>query len=120
MGGEGIIVNGRLLSGKNSSAGEVKYIVPLFSGLDDVGSSVCTPDQMVRVVARDIVGAVTYLDPQVVCLRSDMTPYPEEIRKELEKFLPESHIPQLIKIENMDEFVMLGTMILCLLQQTEA
>ena len=120
MGGEGIIVNGRLLSGKNSSAGEVKYIVPLFSGLDDVGSSVCTPDQMVRVVARDIVGAVTYLDPQVICLRSDMTPYPEEIRKELEKFLPESHIPQLIKIENMDEFVMLGTMILCLLQQTEA
>lgn len=117
MGGEGIIVNGRLLSGKNSSAGEVKYIVPLFSGLDDVGSAVCTPDQMVRVVARDIVGAVTYLDPEVICLRSDMTPYPEEIRKELQKFLPEDHIPRLVKIENMDEYVMLGTMILCLLQQ---
>ncbi|MEE8808058.1 MAG: ROK family protein [Lactimicrobium sp.] len=117
MGGEGIIVNGHLVTGAHSAAGEVKYIVPLFSGLSDIPHWVETPDQMVPIVARDIVGAVTYLDPEVVCVRSDMTPYMDEIEKELEKFLPADHIPHLIKIDNMDEYVLLGTMLLCLLEK---
>ena len=117
MGGEGIIVNGKLLTGHHAGAGEVKYIIPMLKDLEDIPRRVQTPEQMVKVIAADLIGACTYLDPQVICIRSHMTPDIDAIREEMEKHLPADHIPDFVYIDVMDEYVLLGTMILCLQEE---
>ena len=89
----------------------------MLKDLVDIPRRVQTPEQMVKVVAADLIGACTYLDPQVICIRSHMTPDIDAIREEMEKHLSADHIPDFVYIDVMDEYVLLGTMILCLQEE---
>lgn len=115
-GGQGIIADGHLIPGAHDSAGELRYIIRHLDLVKDVSQPVKTPEEMVHVVTAGIFTACVIVDPQVVCVRSPMTPDMNEIQDELKKYMPESHLPKLVYINNMDEYAMLGEMILVLMK----
>jgi predicted NBD/HSP70 family sugar kinase/cellobiose-specific phosphotransferase system component IIB len=114
VGGQGIVINGSLVEGAHSNAGEIRFVIGHTDAVQGLDYLVQTPEEMVKAVGAGIAMACSIVDPEIVCIRSSMTPDLAEIREELKKYLPDGHIPQLVKILNMDEYVLLGEMILVL------
>lgn len=113
-GGQGIVINGNLVEGAHQSAGELRFVINHLEEVKQIANVVRTPDEMVKIVAAGIAVGCVSCDPELVCVRSCMTPDMDEIRNELKKYMPESHMPELVHITNIDEYVLLGEMILSL------
>ena len=113
-GGQGIVINGNLVEGAHCSAGELRFVINHFAEIEQIENVVRTPEEMIKIVAAGIAVACVSCDPELVCVRSCMTPDMDEVRNELKKYIPESHIPVLVHITNIDEYVLLGEMILSL------
>ena len=117
MGGQGIVVNGKLVQGKHHSAGEVKYIA-----LDRIPrEDWFTPhffdtEKIADYVAFEIRAGISVLDPEVVCVRCEITPDTEKLKAEIAKHIPEEYLPDFVYVceKEMAEYVLLGQMMLCL------
>ena len=59
---------------------------------------------------------ISVVDPEVICLRSDMTPELEEIKNKVAEIIPEKYLPEFVKFsaKDMQELALLGEMILSL------
>lgn len=114
IGGQGIIVNGRMIRGAHGIAGEIKHIVNHIQWENPLNLNPYHLDSIKQVVSKAILMNVSILDPEVVCIRCEMLPDMDEIREELKKYLPEERIPDLVHIDNFNECVLMGQEILCI------
>lgn len=109
--GAGIIVNGKLLDGSHHFAGEVIYL-PL--GLSkDRSELIRTPEGTLEILSKTILSAMCIIDPQAIVLFSDLITHIDELKNEIEKSIPSTFIPEIIKIDNVLEYILLGQMVLC-------
>lgn len=109
--GAGIIVNGKILDGSHHFAGEVIYL-PLDLSKDR-SELVRTPEGTLELVSKTILSAMCIIDPQAIILFSDLITHEDELKKEIEKSIPCTFIPEIIKIDNVLEYILLGQMVLC-------
>jgi hypothetical protein len=49
--------------------------------------------------------------PEVILIRSELTPDMNEIREELKKYMDEENIPDLIHVRDIREYALLGTLL---------
>lgn len=109
--GAGIIVNGKLLDGNHHFAGEVIYL-PL--GLSKDKSELNhTPEGTLELVSKTILSTMCIIDPQAIILFSDLITDIDELKNEIEKSVPRTFIPDIIKVNDVLEYILLGQMILC-------
>ena len=73
-------------------------------------------EKVFNAVTFEIRAGIALTDPEVICLRSDMTPDLEKIKEEISKTIPKKYLPEFVRIhdEDMQEYVLLGQMILSL------
>lgn len=109
--GAGIIVDGKLISGAHNFAGEVLYL-PL-SLSQDKSELNSTPEGALELVSKTILSSMCIVDPQAIILFSDLITDTGELKKEIEKFVPKAFVPEIVKIEDVLEYILLGQMVLC-------
>lgn len=109
--GAGIIVDGKLMSGAHNFAGEVLYL-PL-SLSQDKSELNSTPEGALELVSKTILSSMCIVDPQAIILFSDLITNTGELEKELEKFVPKAFVPEIVKIEDVLKYILLGQMVLC-------
>ncbi len=113
-GGQGIVVDGKVVGGRLDAAGEIKFIVNQFHVSNPLRYNPYNPDHVIEIVAQVILMDIAMLDPEVICLRSELTPDMDEVRKEVAKYIDETHIPKLVYIDNYNEYIMLGELLFAL------
>ena len=118
--GIGLVINGRMIPGAHSIAGEVKFLTREF--LTDEDMEIWEKyngvdwSRVPEIVAREIRAGISIVDPELVCVRSEMTPYLSQIKERLEEFIPKEYLPEFVYVPDvqMAEYVLLGQMILSL------
>ena len=108
VGGQGIIVNGRLVCGAHGLAGEIKHILNQFQYERPLAINPYSIDSIKEIIGKAILTNLVILDPEVIVIRNDMIVDTEEIREELKKYLPEENIPEIVRMEDFNEYVLAG------------
>lgn len=109
--GTGHIINDRLILGNHNIAGEVQYLPANYS--KDVLELHQTPEGAIEAMAKTIISIVSIIDPQLVVFCCTLITDLDELNKEIEKDLPTQYIPKIIKIEYLQEYMLLGTLLDC-------
>lgn len=109
--GAGTIINGQLIKGKAHLAGEVQYL-PLDLSQDKLVLNK-TPEGMIELVTKTILSIMSIIGPEAIILCCTLIPQTHEVKKELERYVPQEFIPDIIKIDDIQEYILLGQMILC-------
>ena len=108
IGGQGIIVNGKLVRGAHGLAGEIKHILNQFQYERPLAINPYSIDSIKEIIGKAILTNLVILDPEVIVIRNDMIVDTEEIREELKKYLPEENIPEIVRMEDFNEYVLAG------------
>lgn len=111
--GSGIIINGQLVSGKDNMAGEV-MLLPLDLS-DDYLTLANTPEGTVELVTKNTISIISVVAPEAIVVFSDLMIDSKDVEDNVKKALERYHLidfPEVVKIENLLEYILLGTMIL--------
>lgn len=113
VGGEGIIVDGRLVRGKSGLAGELGYLVGKLGARDELRKKGWTSEGMLDLVSNYLLGIVGVVAPEVIYVAVDLLPDMDELAAELVRWLPEGAVPQLVHVCDYHERVLVGEYALC-------
>ena len=113
LGGLAVLMDGKVVSGAHNISGEIHFIDE--RNLDG-RYNFLDPDEVLKVVAQEVLYGVTVVDPEVVCVRYELNPDIEKLREELTKKIPTKYIPELVHISESEfqELILLGQMMLTL------
>lgn len=108
VGGQGIVINGKLIRGAHGIAGELKHILNYLQIENPLTLNAYHIDTVKQIVTKSILVNVSILDPEVVVVRCEMLPDMDELKEELLKYLPEHRIPKLVHIQDFNDYVLGG------------
>ncbi len=117
IGGQAVIIDGKILTGAHNNAGEVRHIMHTQLERIEYREHLCYDvEKILQSLSIEILAAISVVDPELICIRSEMTPDIEQIRETLARYIPEEFLPEMVfvKESEMTELVLLGQMILCL------
>ena len=122
VGGQGLIVDGRLVRGHRGLAGELGYFMQTLGRVEEFREKAWTSEGMLSLVALELMVAIVSTSPEVIYVAVDLLPDMDELRNELAKHLPEGAVPELRHVCDYHERVLVGEYALCLnaLRQAEA
>lgn len=109
--GIGNIINGVLVEGRKGIAGEAQYLP--FYREEGVLDKVKTPETIIEVVAKTMACIVSTIGPEAIVFSCPLIFDNDELVKEMLKYLPFEYIPEIIRIDNLNEYNLLGAMMLC-------
>ena len=117
IGGQSILIDGQVVGGSHNNAGEIKYM--MFSQIprEEWRDHLCYDvDRILEIISLDIRAAISIVDPELICIRSEMTPDLQAIKEKVIEYVPKEHLPDFVYIRDseMAEYILLGEMILCL------
>lgn len=111
IGGQGSVYKGMLIDGKNHMGGELRglfrILYPEFRDDPGTGDTEKTMEALTAFLAANICE----LAPEVILVRSALTPDMDELRSRLEKLVEKNQIPDLIHVRDISEYAYLGTML---------
>lgn len=110
-GGVGSICNGQLIEGYKHVAGEIKYLPVNSQGRPSLHCS--TPEAALSWVAQSIVSMICILGPDVILLSSRLIVQTDELIREIGKHIPTKYIPNIVQLDEVKNYMLLGQMILC-------
>lgn len=111
LSGIGNIVHGQLLVGAHHVSGEVQFL-PLNYSKEPIELHT-TPEGAVEALAKTIVSVISMLDPELIVIYCFMITDVNEVIKEVEKYIPKDYIPRIEQVDYLQEFILLGTLMLC-------
>ena len=109
--GIGNIVNGQLIEGRKGIAGEAQYLP--FYREEGALEKVKTPETIIEVVAKTMASIISVIGSEAIVFSCPLISEKEALVCELAKYLPFEYIPDIIRIDNLNEYNLLGTMMLC-------
>ena len=109
--GAGHIVNDRLIAGHHHVAGEIQYLPLSYS--KDVLELHQTPEGAIEAMAKTVTSIISFLDPQIIVICCFLITNIEELKKEVAKYIPKDYIPEIVLIDYLQEYMLLGTLLLC-------
>lgn len=111
--GVGNVVNGVLYTGRNNLAGEMQYIHKIISYSKDPAELLRTPEGTLEVVAKYLLSIIANFDPEQIILNCDMIYDLEKLKDLLAEYMQREFIPDLIKVDDVLEYMFVGGMMLC-------
>lgn len=112
LSGVGNVVNGKLIKGAHHIAGEIQYL-PL-----DYSKNVLelhkTPEGSLEALSKTIAAITSVLDPQCIVFFCFLIIDLEDVKQEVEEYIPKKYLPDIIQIYYLEEYMLLGTLILCI------
>lgn len=115
MSGAGVVIDNCLLHGMHNLVGEIQFL-PLDLSADKKTLSM-TPDGCVEVVSRTLVAIISLLSPEELIFYCDFITDLDALYEEMATLIPKKYIPPIIKVDNMQEYIILGAMILSTTQK---
>lgn len=115
--GMGMVLNGKVFDGAHNMAGEIRYIMQSVVKPEDwIKNFVAAPEQILNDISFEVRAGIAIVDPQLICVRSPMTPDLEKIKDKVKEYIPAEYLPEFVYLreEEMAEYVLLGQMILSL------
>ncbi|MCF0259426.1 MAG: ROK family protein [Erysipelotrichaceae bacterium] len=107
-GGMGIVIGDSVLKGRSGRAGEAHYF-------NQEMKSSGTPKELCRtevgcyeLVTKELLPALSLLDPDVVAVRSPMTSDMEELKARMGSFIPHTTLPEFVYIPDMENYMLEG------------
>ncbi len=122
VGGQGLIIDGRLVRGNHGLAGELGYLTGMLGKREELHERAWTSEGMRSLVAAELMCAIVTTSPEVIYVAVDLLPDMGELHDTLAAFLPEGTVPELVHVCDYHERVIVGEYVLCLnaLRQAEA
>ena len=120
--GLGMILNGKVFDGAHNMAGEIRYVMKSIIPKDEWNNFYITDlEKILDAVTFEIRTGISVIDPELICLRSPMTPDIEKIKDKLKEYIPAKFLPDFVYLrdDEMAEYVLLGQMILSLERLTK-
>ncbi len=108
--GAGIIIDGQLIKGKNHLAGEIQYLPMNLS--DDRLNLAKTPEGALELVAQTLVSIISIISPDAIFYSCGLIPHNEELKAEMSQYISSDYLPDIIKIDDIHEYTLLGQLIL--------
>lgn len=109
--GSGHIINDQLILGHHHIAGEVQYLPLSYS--QDVLELHKTPQGAIEALAKTVSSIIGLIDPQMIVICCFLITDIEELKREIEKYIPKTYIPKMVLIDDLQEYMLLGTLLLC-------
>lgn len=113
VGGQGLIIDGRLVRGNHGLAGELGYFVRTLGRTEEFREKAWTSEGMLSLVTLELMVAIVTTSPEVIYLAVDLLPDLEALHDELAKHLPEGTVPELRRVCDYHERVLVGEYALC-------
>lgn len=114
VGGVGIVVDGKIVNGKNGIAGEVRYFIRRMQLSDDPHKLVRSEQGALEIISKELLPVLVTIGPDVVAISSSMVPNMEELAQKLSSFIPEEFLPKFVYIKNSSSYMLDGITQLCL------
>lgn len=112
VGGQGYIIDGHLHEGRHAGAGEIQRFLAELPSPDaqlwHYDHRVWDPKRIAQMLAQVFAVDIGTIAPEVICVRSRLTPNMDAIRKELLNYVPEEAIPDLVYIPTFSPYVYSG------------
>ena len=112
-GGVGSIHNGQLIEGYRHVAGEVQFLSQANEDGLFLSPAFLTPEGTLAWAAQCITSIISILGPEIILLSCRLIVRIEDLVKELEKYIPRKYIPEIVQIDSVKDYMLLGQMILC-------
>ena len=110
-GGVGSLFKGQLIRGNHKIAGESQYL-PVFTD-DSKLANWSTPEEAIEVAARITASVISILSPDVIILCCNLIPRMDDVIYALYRYLPAKYIPDILRLDNLREYSLLGELALC-------
>ncbi len=113
LGGEGMVTRGHVVSGGLQMSGELNgmFRLTMPDKNEDIDAHVFRPPEMIAEAIRNyLVANICIFDPEVILVRSDLTPDMKQMRERIAEFVEPERIPELIHVRDISEYAYLGTM----------
>ena len=114
VGGQGILVNGQVITGKEGIAGEVRFFLRRMQLSDDCQQLAWSQAGVKELVIKSLLPSISLIGPDAIALYSPMTPDTLEIEKGLLSFVPKEFIPTFYSIKEPWYYVLDGITKLCM------
>ncbi len=111
IGGQGMVYQGRLINGSHQMAGEVRFVYPRFFPDHPEETHAASSKETMESLINFLLTNISIMDPEVILIRSELTPDMDEVRKELSRYMDPKNIPDLIYVRDISEYACLGTML---------
>ena len=109
----GSIHNGQLIEGYRHVAGEVQFLSQANEDGLFLSPAFLTPEGTLAWAAQCITSIISILGPEIILLSCRLIVRIEDLVKELEKYIPRKYIPEIVQIDSVKDYMLLGQMILC-------
>ena len=113
VGGQGILVNGQVITGKEGIAGEVRFFLRRMQLSDDCQHLAWSQAGVKELVIKSLLPSISLIGPDAIALYSPMTPDTLEIEKGLLSFVPKEFIPTFYSIKEPWYYMLDGITKLC-------
>lgn len=113
-GGQGLIVDGRLVVGNHGLAGELGFLARMLGVREQMRDLAWTPEGMLKLVAAELMHGIVATSPEAIYVAVDLLPDLAELCELLARWLPEGAVPELVPVRDYHERVMMGEYALCL------
>ncbi|MGX8680333.1 MAG: ROK family protein [bacterium] len=109
--GVGTVINGKLIKGKRSIAGEVQFYP--FHRIYNLEPQP-TPESMMEIVRNTVMSFITTIGPERMCIYCTLLTSMDELYHEVARYIPEEYIPSLEKIDDIQEYIFIGLLACCI------
>ena len=108
IGGQGIIVNNKVITGKNGIAGEVRFFIrrmQLSNSFDKLAKS---QQGALELITKEILPTLSIIGPEALAIHCPLTPDLNEIKEVFEDFIDEQYLPEIYLIKEPSEYMLAG------------
>lgn len=112
LSGIGNVVNGKLLKGSHHIAGEAQFLPLNYS--KNALELHKTPEGSLESLSKTIAAVTSILDPQCIVFFCFLIIDLEDVKQEVQEYIPKKYLPDIIQIYYLEEYMLLGTLILCI------
>ena len=114
VGGAGIVVNGHLVRGEHSIAGEASYLVKLLK-LSAPADELCRSQEgLYELLAKSVIPMIVTVGPEAVYIVSNDLKDIRGLKEKMEEYIPEKLMPELIHLQSMENYMMVGLFLRCI------
>ncbi len=100
VGGAGLVINGMPVFGKKDFAGECANYLKTLNFSEDRYDLSRTPEGIVELITKLVLPMICTIGPDTLAVYCDLLTDPEELKESLKKYIPERHLPEIVKMDS--------------------
>ncbi len=113
VGGQGVLINGKIVRGKNGITGEIRYFLRRMQLSDEANKLAWTQQGALELITKSLLPTIAIVGPDALAIYAPMTPDMNEIRNALKSFISEEFLPEFYCIKEPSSYMLSGITKLC-------